>query len=219
MNKSCVLTVVCFLAFSVDAHAQVSYGLRAGLNLTRYANRSLRLDHPACFVTGYADVDLGSRLTFQPGVSLQGKGDRFQEFLPSGDHSSLSATYTHTENIMAIEVPLNVIYNFPVSIHTIFVGVGPYVGINLSGDIRREYSGEIEERYSNLNSVEDIHFSGDDKNRNRMDAGFNFITGYRLTSGFLFSVGYGLGLTDLSPSNVDNTMSNRVLSFGVGFQF
>ena len=63
-----------------------------------------------------------------------------------------------------------------------------------------------------------VKFSGEDKLINRFDAGANFLVGYKLGNGLLLNAGYNLGLTNLIP-NSGKTVSNRVLSFVVGYQF
>jgi len=62
-------------------------------------------------------------------------------------------------------------------------------------------------------------FSGDDRQMNLIDAGLNFSVGYKLNNGILFNVGYGLGLSNLSPEKDQKNSSNRVINFGIGFQF
>jgi len=53
---------------------------------------------------------------------------------------------------------------------------------------------------------------------NLIDAGVNFLGGYKFNNGLLINAGYGLGLTNLNPGDGDN-INSRTLSFGLGFQF
>jgi len=56
------------------------------------------------------------------------------------------------------------------------------------------------------------------KNINLMNAGVNYITGFKFNNGFLLCAGYNLGLTNFDTYS-SKTVSNRVGQFAVGFQF
>lgn len=192
------------------AQAQVSYGLRAGVNLGKISNLGDNQSNNTSFnVTGYADLPVAPNFSIQPGLSLQGKGTKF-------DTGNETTGLTTTRNTMSLEIPVNAVYYIPTGYSgSIFLGAGPYVGLNLSG--KDKISARVG---GNEGSVDrDINFSGDDKNMNRLDAGVNFLAGYRLSSGFLINAGYGLGLTNMIPNNSNTTAANRVWSFGVGYQF
>jgi hypothetical protein len=64
-----------------------------------------------------------------------------------------------------------------------------------------------------------VKFSGNEKTQNLVDAGANFLLGYKLANGFLINAEYGLGITDLNPDEKNNHFHNRTIRFGVGFQF
>jgi hypothetical protein len=54
-----------------------------------------------------------------------------------------------------------------------------------------------------------------------VDFGVNFLGGLQLSNGFNVGAGYGLGLTDLRSTGTggNGQMTNRVLSFSVGYAF
>ena len=65
-----------------------------------------------------------------------------------------------------------------------------------------------------------IFFNND--NLKSVDFGVNFLAGYQLSSGLNFGAGYGLGLTNLTPTSTSSTnveQNNRVLSFTLGYAF
>src|SRR5690606_17912785 len=99
---------------------------------------------------------------------------------------------------------------------SVFLGAGPYVGYNVSGKMKGKVDGE---KIEFEDGSDKIDFSGDDKDMNAFEAGVNFLGGYKLSNGLIINAGYGLGLTNLSPDEGSKTSSNRVISFGVGFQF
>ena len=195
-----------FLAVA-GAQAQTGWGLKGGVNLGKYSNVNKAENNTSFYVTGFADLPVSSQFSIQPGVSLQGKGAKFEGKL--GDLTS-----TNTRNVMSVEIPVNAVYYIPAGSGSVFLGAGPYVGFNVSGKDKFKSaignnSGETEHK---------LKFSGDNKDMNPIDAGANFLLGYKLENGLLINGGYNLGLTNLVP-NAKDKVSNRVWSFGVGFQF
>lgn len=191
------------------AQAQVSYGLRAGVNLGKISNFGESQSNNTSFnVTGYADLPVAPNLSIQPGLSLQGKGTKFETGNATNGGSA-------SVNTMSLEIPVNAVYYIPTGYTgSIFLGAGPYAGLNLSGKFKGSTTiGGVE-----TSGDRDIEF-GNDGDMKRFDAGVNFLAGYRFNGGLLINAGYGLGLTNLAPGNTDRTYSNRVWSFGVGFQF
>jgi hypothetical protein len=211
--KNMLLASAALLISSVSM-AQVSYGLKAGLNLNKstydekpYVNYQTNL--PSYFLTGYADIAFCNTFSVQPGISLQSKGDKY---VFDGDGMDGKATW----NVMTIEIPVNVVYTIPTgNVGDILVGAGPYAGISVAG--KRKIEGTV----TGLGSIgeHDMKFTGDQRDQNLIDAGANFSLGYKLKSGFLVQAEYGLGLTDLDPASSNNHFHNRTLRFGLGFQF
>jgi len=212
--KKLLLSFGAVVLLAACAQAQTSYGLKAGVNLGKYSNQTeeakdYQKNNVSFYVTGFADIPVAPQFSIQPGVSLQGKGAKYEA---TGDNVS----GTSSTNTMSVEIPVNAVYYIPAGTGNVFLGAGPYVGFNISGKTKAEGAlGGVE------GSVDrDLKFSGDNKDMNLIDAGVNFLAGYKLSNGFLINAGYGLGLSNLSPSdNSDNKFSNRVLSFGLGFQF
>lgn len=212
MNKSLLLLGVALYLGLNSSNAQTTYGLKTGVNLSKYSkpiNEDLKgyeTNNVSFYVTGFADIPVASQFSIQPGVSLQTKGAKYKG--SSGENSASASV-----NVMSLEIPVNAVYYFPVGYGDLFVGAGPYIGYNLSGKTKLALDGE---------SLEDskIKFTGKDKDMNALDYGANFLLGYKLPSGLLINAGYGLGLADVVPDNPTNTKyANRVLSFGLGFQF
>ncbi|WP_156307640.1 porin family protein [Sphingobacterium endophyticum] len=210
--KKLLLSIGAAFLLAAGAQAQTSYGLKAGVNLGKYSNvpeasKDFQKNNVSFYVTGFADIPVAPQFSIQPGVSLQGKGSKFEYDGDAGDGSS-------TLNVMSIEVPVNAVYYIPAGSGNVFLGAGPYVGFNISG--KNKIKGNVagvggEGEY-------DLSFSGDDKDMNLIDAGANFMAGYKFNNGLLINAGYGLGLTNLNPDSGDK-YSSRVLSFGLGFQF
>ena len=212
--KKLLLSFGAVVLLAAGAQAQTSYGLKAGVNLGKYSNQTeeakdYQKNNVSFYVSGFADIPVAPQFSIQPGVSLQGKGAKYEA---TGDNVS----GTSSTNTMSVEIPVNAVYYIPAGTGNVFLGAGPYVGFNISGKTKAEGAlGGVE------GSVDrDLKFSGDNKDMNLIDAGVNFLGGYKFGNGLLINAGYGLGLSNLSPSdNSDNKFSNRVLSFGLGFQF
>lgn len=199
------------MLLAAGAQAQTSWGLKAGVNLGKYSGlnsdlRDLQTMNPSFYVTGFADLPVAPQFSIQPGVSLQGKGSKLNYDIAGFDG-------TNTINTMSIEIPVNAVYWIPAGSGNVFLGAGPYVGFNVSGKEKNRGttdfgSGDIET---------DVNFGNEDGEAKVIDAGANFLAGYKLANGLLINAGYGLGLTSIYNAGSKN--SNRVLSFGVGFQF
>ncbi|SKC00076.1 Outer membrane protein beta-barrel domain-containing protein [Sphingobacterium nematocida] len=210
--KKVLLTLGVALLTAVGAQAQVSYGLKAGVNLGKFSNvpdavKDYQKNNTSFYVTGFADLPVASQFSIQPGISLQGKGEKFKYDGNNLDGSS-------STNLMSIEIPVNAVYYIPTgSSGSVFLGAGPYVGFNVSGKDKWDGTTPI----GSASGDSDVKFGSADDETKRVEAGANFMAGYKLSNGFLINAGYGLGLTALNNSG--DSRSNRVLSFGVGFQF
>lgn len=209
MKKNLLLLGAAFL-LAVGANAQVSYGVKAGVNLpklkftgdgtgTSYTTNAATNFH----VTGYASLFAAPNFAIQPGLSLQGKGGKFKE----DGMVEIDGEDSATLNFMSLEIPVNAVYYIPTGeAGSVFLGAGPYVGFNISG---KGKSGGVSE---------DVDFGSGQEEFKRLDYGANFTAGYKLSNGFLVNAAYGLGLGNLT--NIDGAkMRNQVLSFGVGFEF
>lgn len=188
------------------------FGLKGGVNLPSYkyvnddANTSDETESTVNFnLTGYADIPVGSYFSVQPGISLQGKG---AEYFQSGNNKI-------EENVLAIEIPVNLLINLPAGPGKFYLGGGPYAGFNIAGQYKGTSGNTVAE--TDLKIGDD---SGDDIKA--LDFGFNALVGYQLSSGLNFGAGYGFGLTNLTPTTTSNTnreKNNRLWSFTVGYAF
>jgi hypothetical protein len=187
------------------------FGLKGGLNLPKYKyvndnnNTSDETETTTNFhLTGYADAPIGGVFSIQPGISLQGKGAKYFD----------NGTTQVEDNVLAIEIPVNILANLAAGPGKLFIGGGPYAGFNVSAQ-RKFISG-------NTNSTDLSIGNNSGDALKALDFGVNFLAGYQLSTGLNFSAGYGLGLTNLRPTSTSNTnveQNNRVLSFSVGFAF
>lgn len=207
--KKLLLTIGAAFLVAAGAQAQTGYGLKAGLNLGKYSNfGDDQSSNTSFYVTGFADLPIAPQFSIQPGVSLQGKGTKFV-----GYYEDLDVEADASINTMSIEIPVNAVYYIPAGAGDVFLGAGPYIGFNVSG--KEKLKGEV----GDYNGATEWDMEiGNEKDLKLLDAGLNFMAGYRLNNGLLINAGYGLGLTNVIPY-ANETVANRVFSFGIGFQY
>ena len=208
--KNILLAASAVLVSSVS-FGQVSYGIKAGVNLTKtnydeYPSQFEKSNYASYFLTGYADLGLGGKFSLQPGISLQGKGDKY----------TLDGDKAATWDVMSVEIPVNLIYYIPAGSGSVYLGAGPYVGFNVAGKSKIEAKGAPSFGTAGEHTMK---FTGDDRDQNLIDAGANFLLGYKLKNGFLINAEYGLGVADLHPREKNDHLHNNTIRFGLGFQF
>lgn len=228
MKKLLLSAGVLLLATGAFAQTTMSgnsarFGLKAGVNLSTYSGTgSADLDYKNNIgynVTAFGDFGVGNNFFIQPGVSLQNKGAKLES---TGTAAGTTVTGTFKQDVMAIEVPVNAVVRIPTGdAGAIQVSAGPYVGFNISG--KNKYTGT----YTNSAvagstfSDRDIKFgSTTSDDLSSIDFGANFGLAYRTTSGISVGANYGLGLSNLIPSDSrsnDSKLKNRVIGFTVGY--
>lgn len=227
--KKIILIAAGFFIAGTAANAQstttstvgsTKWGLKAGVNLAKYSfgaddTKNESTNQATNFhVTGYLDLPLGKMFSVQPGLSLQGKGAEYFDAPVFGNDIEIK------ENIMWLEVPVNFVGKIPLGATgtSLFLGAGPYGAVALAGEIKTENES------TDQSTTTKLKFGDEDNNnasRKMVDLGVNFLGGLQLNNGFNIGAGYGLGLTDLRPKGTggNGQMTNRVLSFSLGYSF
>ena len=195
-----------------SATSTTKYGLKAGVNLPTYriTSGSTSYDTQSAVnfhVTGFADVPVGGSFSFQPGLSLQGKGTK-------NTYAIANQEFKRTENTLAIEIPLNLLGKIPVGPGKLFLGAGPYIAGTIAGNIKQQINNGTE-------TSTDMEFGNDNTDDQKvLDYGANFLGGYQFDTGLLIGGGYGFGLANLRPNgDSNNKINNRVWSFSLGYMF
>lgn len=211
------------LALSLPVLAQsVKFGVKAGLNESTadFGKTSTDISNLSGLNAGaFAEFEFG-KISLQPALCYTQKGYN------SGTHAIINdpnGTGSFDANsrlrLNYLQLPVNVLYNIAVKPGKIFLGVGPYYGYALSGNLK----GIIINTYPNRPAVSNtqnanITFDGDN-NYKRSDFGLNALAGIKLKNGLLFSINYEYGLTDIYKSQSTNTVKNRVFGFSAGYEF
>ncbi|MCD7972417.1 MAG: PorT family protein [Candidatus Azobacteroides sp.] len=184
--KSLLLTV--FLLGAFTASAQLSFGLKAGLNLSDmsdYDNTKMKIGYKVGPTVNLSLGDIG----FQGAILLSSKGVK-----GDGVDGKIDANY--------LEIPVSFVYKRPVAFDTnLYINAGPYFAYGLFGKTDLGLAGEIDT------------FS--DEMLNRFDMGLTFGVGIEVLM-FNFGVNYDLGLTKIDDfSNAKNR--NLWISVGYNF--
>lgn len=212
------LLLFSLIGLTIFSYAQTAtLGIKAGVN---FSSLSVSTGGSSSSTTGFnvgaiADFNVAKDLSIQPGVFFTTKGGSAESNTTSGSYT------THSKEDLTLnylEVPVNVLYHIPVSAGKIFVGGGPYIALGLSGKDKYSASATSGSSSSSASGDIDVTFgssSGDVKNP---DFGINFMGGIKLQNNLLFSIGYGLGLANLSNMS-GTTTQNRSFNLSVGYFF
>ena len=202
-----ITLLAAFFACTSVSFAQISFGVKAGLNLANVLTNDDDADPkmiPTFQVGGVVEIGITEMLAVQTGVSLQGKGFKEEEEL-------LGETFKFTASPMYITVPAHLLYKGG----SFFVGAGPYVGYGIAGKLKAEAAGESES--------EDIEFGDSEADTfSALDFGVGVQAGGSFGS-FRVGAGYDLGLSNLIPKDLraseDITVKNGVINVFVAYMF
>jgi len=222
MKKSFLLSMLVISAAGLYGQT-ISYGIDAGLNLTKlsftsYSPSGFGVSVPVSnsYLAGFhagglVDIRFDA-FSIQPGVLFSTKGgNSFASFSESFAGQTFTASGKVKTTLNYVEAPLNFIYRLDAGDGNIFIGAGPYLGIGISGKSVTN---------SNINGTpstasQDLKFgSGPDDIKNP-DFGINGLIGYQLNFGLTISAGYGLGLVTSSGTN--GSGKNQGYSFSLAY--
>ncbi|HEU4553735.1 MAG TPA: porin family protein [Chitinophaga sp.] len=217
-----IIAALCCASFS---YAQVTFGIKAGFSAAGMSAKYKLADSlpsikentktiPAFHAGIVADITLAEGFYLQPGLFYSAKGAKITETVQGPADQPLTATATVHLNYL--ELPINFLYKHPAGPGKIFAGFGPYLAYGIAGKIKTKVDGydntaETDVKFENKQDV-----SGAVAYVKPFDAGANFIAGYEMNMGLLFSINYSLGLTNTSPYNGE-TEKNHYLGISIGY--
>ncbi|RYY18843.1 MAG: porin family protein [Chitinophagaceae bacterium] len=199
MKKLTTITIA--LTFMLFAKAQLNPGIKTGLTL---ANQN-RVDHEDYYdqstkaktkfhIGVFADMKIIENIYAQPGIMFTGKG---------AEHTS-SYSGTKTDFIMSyMDLPLNVVYKYPLSFGKIYGGGGPLISFATGGKI--EQKGKTKKMFGDSN---------DDYKRG--DFGLNLLAGVELSNGIIAGISYQTGFADIYKHEAAK-IKNRTFNVSVGY--
>lgn len=211
------IIIIVLILMSYTIQAQVTFGLRAGLNLSKQQIKND--EHHFSDEHNYKQLK-GAHLGFILDFKIKNSYSLESGFLfnTKGYRSINRIGYVTTEEhiyLFCIDIPINLKYTLQLKNNKVFVTTGPYISKLLFGKGIGESAGSINETYSIDMKIGNS--STDDYRK--YDFGWSFGAGIELGT-FVFSVNYGLGIRNLSPDKENNlSIRNRVFSLSVGGNF
>ena len=178
-------------------NAQIKSGYWFGMNLTTMTiitkGISTKAETPmGIHFGGNFELPLNRNFSILSGFVFSSKG---ADYKIDSISFSLAPTY--------IEIPVNVAYSFRLKATRVLLFAGPYSACAIGG-----YKIVSGKRYRYL-----TFGTSENDDLKRFDFGFNFGVGVNI-KGFLVSAQYGIGLTNISPTN-DSKMKNRVIGISI----
>ncbi len=132
-----------------------------------------------------ADIPISKNFSFQTAANFVQKGTK-------SENSYGGTTEKSSTTVNCIEVPLDFLYNVPGNGGNFFVGAGPSFAFCISAKSTYDDGSGPTSESLNIGNSDDDDIRG-------IDMGANFTTGYRFKNGFLLSVNYNAGLSNVVP--------------------
>jgi hypothetical protein len=217
MKSKVLLLALATTAFALTAKAQVSFGLRAGINFQNlngkdYSGDDLKNDLKAGFHIG-ANVEIGFAPDFylQPGVLISTKGAK-QDDPTSSDDIKINLSY--------VEVPVNLLYKPSLGPGKLILGFGPYVAFAVGGKVKQ---GDDDADIKFKSEITSTEWSADYYAK-RLDVGGNLLFGYELAKKISFQLNAQLGMSKINPKIKDfsadkSSLKNTGFGISVGYRF
>jgi hypothetical protein len=218
------------LAFTAALHAQttgstktstspVSFGLRAGVNFQNLNGKDADgddLDNKlATFFNAGINVELPIAPDFyiQPGVVYTMKGAK-------ADNENFKAKISY------LDVPVNFVYKPMLGSGKLILGVGPYIGFGLGGNIsydNNNISVKKDIEFKNETSTADYAASGGAMVK-RIDAGGNLLFGYEFANKLSVQLNAQLGMINIMPKlsdapDADGSLKHTGFGVSLGYRF
>lgn len=210
-------TLITILAFTVQAQQKstrkkITFGVRAGVNF-----QNVTWDHidgegiDTKLKTGFhagvnAEIPVGADFYVQPGILFSNKGAKIKQ-----TDAKINTYY--------VEVPINFVYKPELGKGNLLLGVGPYIGIGLAGNVKNGHDIDIE--WANEISKDQYN---SDFGLKRLDAGGNLLAGYEFSNKLSFQLNAQLGLLDIHPKvngvpKDDAKFKNVGFGISAGYRF
>lgn len=206
MKKMRLTAVIAMLAIVTAVSAQVSLGIKGGVNMSNlvYDDEVDDKNPKIGFNIGLAaDVDFTPNMALQTGLFFSTKGFK-------SVNDAIDAEYT--ENLMYLQLPLHLAYKVDVTPGTrIVFHAGPYAAYGVGGS--------REAKVGNLSGEWDVDkIFGDANGQYKpFDAGLGLGVGAEMGA-FLIDLGWDMGMVNISNRDNGNT-KNQNAYLSVGYKF
>lgn len=220
------IILVLILTFSLNAAFTQNIYVQAGVNLSNITSNDEGHVEDNKMLTSLnvgimAGFGLSKLVDVETGLLFTGRGSKAETVFSNGDY--VKAKF----NPYYLELPLNIIANFPIDAGSkLFVYAGPYAAVGVGGKSTLDVkvgpvtsSSESDIEYANsdpfVSGEEDAAYN----KLKRLDFGLNLGAGIKLNR-IILKANYGLGMTKINSTESDNSADDknkyRTLSFSVG---
>ena len=222
MKQKLFLAIICSTMMIGSANAQVSFGIRSGVNFAKWQGQDLQVienivDKTDGYITtkgvtrfhvgGYVDIPIAHGISFEPGLEYSKKGYAIKGDLQVNALKFLGVNVGLQVQSHYIDMPLVVKVD-------VVKGLNVYAGPQLSYLVR-----------STLNAKAGIlgislfnKGYGITSQFNRIDMGLTGGVGYQFNNGLNVQGGYDYGLSKLDKHSRYDAY-NRVIKVSVGYSF
>lgn len=207
--------IVLTLAVANKTQAQVTFGIRGGINffnINGHDPRGAKLDNK--LKTGFdlginIEAPLAQDFYIQPGLLFASKGGKSTSYSDVGN--AVKTTFT----LSYLEVPVNFIYKPEVGNGKLLLGAGPYLGFGVGGKVKGADGSEQDVKFkSSVPSNADDAFY-----YKPVDFGANLLVGYEFTRHVSVQLNAQLGLTNNSPYKDGSSYKNTGFGLSLGYRF
>lgn len=210
-----------FLLTSVQAQNTNKVAIRVGYNLyTIYGQNSDGNNFHHRFEDGWHlgmdfDISLGSDFSLMPGIVYSQKGANFSNY------EYMDQSFKGDVKLAYVEIPVNLVFKPKAGRGNFLIGTGPYLAYGV-GREAGVMQGTLDVKFKNNVTSADLNETP--FYYKPLDAGINFLAGYRARRGFLFQFNGQLGLTKINPTvngSDDGQTAHHLKGFGfsLGYWF
>lgn len=199
--KQALMIVALTLIGISSAHAQLKFGIKAGLNLANINyDGDVEVDTkilPSFHAGPIIEFGITENIGIGSGLLVSGKGFKLEE-------EFLGEKIKSTSNPIYLQVPVTLSYNNS----GFFAGVGPYVGFGIAGKVKNEGGGEKDSESLDFGSTEDDDYGS-------LDFGAGLEVGYGFGA-IRISASYNLGLMNVIPKDIADDTDEKAMHNVIG---
>ena len=222
MKRILLLSVATILILSEGTYAQIKMGVKAGLSLSNWEGQAMNSLQSLVTLTsgmaqtkmktgfylgGYAELPLGERFSFEPGLYYTQKGYELKGDLEIAKLNFLGANVSAQVRSHYLDMPLLLRANLAKGFN---IYAGPQLSYLVSNDLRLS-AGILGINFLHQNLPLTSLFKP-------WDVAIVGGLGYQFENGLSLNAGYDYGLTRIDKSGSFSSY-NRVIRVGIGYRF
>lgn len=203
------------LLYSVKTEAQVTYGIKAGVNFAGLSYKDNNTSETSKLIKGleggaFVNIPVSGLLFIQPSLMYERKGGRL-----TTDIGGLPVNGNMRLDYLTLPVDLAVNLKSPGGNASWLVGAGPYIGYGIYGNamVTGDNSLYSDNPFENNTSVGGASLK-------RFDAGANIQIDYEMANHFSVGVNAELGIANIAANKAgDNPVHNTSFGAMIGYTF